>query len=480
MPVNTKHKDYSKIAPKWKRCRDVYAGQDAIHEAGIAYLPKLKDQTEEDYKAYVQRATFYNATYRSISGMVGMLFRQPPQIDAPEQIMPLLDDVTLSGVPFHVFLQEVADEVLEVGRIGILVDYPTAPAGLTQADAQKMNLRPTMQLYETENIINWKTERVNNQTVLTLVVLTEVKQVPEDEFKVKEETQYRVLDLVNQVYRVRLFKIENEREILLSETFPKMGGAPLSFIPFVFIGVDDVSEHVDEPPLIDLVDVNLSHYRTNADLEHGAHFTGLPTAVVAGYKPENPNDKLYIGSQAAWVFPSADAHASFLEFSGQGLDALQKLLDRKESQMAILGARMLEPQKRAVEAADTESMHRKGEESMLAAVAQTISIGATRALEWFTLWAGAAGEPSVELNRDFFPVPMTPAELGALVSAWQQGAISDQTLFENLQQGEVISKDKTLEEEQAQIEEGQQKIAQRTADFNAIVAPNEPQPGQGA
>jgi hypothetical protein len=339
-----------------------------------------------------------------------------------------------------------------------------------------------MQLYDTESIINWKVERVNNEMMLVLVVLTEVAQIPKDEFTVEKETRYRVLDLVNGVYRVRMFKVDkDQKEQLLSETFPKMNGAPLAWIPFVFIGIDDVTADVDDPPLIDLVDMNLSHYRTNADLEHGAHFTALPTAVVAGHRPENPGEKLYIGSQAAWVFPNADAHAEFLEFSGQGLGALTTLLERKEAQMAILGARMLEPQKRAVEAADTESMHRKGEESTLAAAAQTISLGLTRALEWFTMWAGAGEEASVELNRDFFPVPMTPAELSALVSAWQQGAISDQTLFETLQQGEIISKDKTLEDEQAQIEACQQKLAQRTAEINAIVAPpGEPQPGEGA
>jgi hypothetical protein len=35
------------------------------------------------------------------------------------------------------------------------------------------------------------------------------------------------------------------------------------------------------------------------------------------------------------------------------------------------------------------------------------------------------------------------------VAAWQAGAISEQVLFENLQQGELIDRDTTLEEEQA-------------------------------
>jgi phage terminase large subunit len=43
--VNSTHPDYDTFAPKWKRCRDVIAGQDAIHAAGEAYLPRLKDES---------------------------------------------------------------------------------------------------------------------------------------------------------------------------------------------------------------------------------------------------------------------------------------------------------------------------------------------------------------------------------------------------------------------------------------------------
>ena len=117
--------------------------------------------------------------------------------------------------------------------------------------------------------------------------------------------------------------------------------------------------------------------------------------------------------------------------------------------MAVLGARMLEPQKKAPEAADSGSIRRKGEESMLSAAAQAISLGVTIALRWFTEWGG--GDPAkveFELNRDFYPAPMTAQMLTALVSSWQQGAYSDQVLFENLQQGEIISRETTLEEEQ--------------------------------
>lgn len=471
MAVEKPHPEYDRMIDRWLRCRDVTSGQDAVHFAADRYLPKLKDQTMTDYTAYVMRATFYNATWRTVAGLVGMLFRQPPKIEAPEQVKVYFDDITMSGTPLHLFAQSVCEEALKLGRLGVLVDYPEMAPGqqsITAARAAAMNLRPTMQSYKAEDIIYWKTERVNNKTVLTQVRIRECAQIPgDDEWSEKEEERYRVLDLVltseddgtvTPRYRVRIFKLEDTgvkgvtKDVQIGgDLYPLKRGKALDYIPFIFIGVDDVTPEVDDPPLIDLVNVNLSHYRSTADYEHGCHFTGLPTLFLKGFKQDNPNEKIYIGSQAAIVTSAPDADGKFIEFTGQGLQALKENITAKEGQMAILGARMLEPQKKGVQTAETESIHRKGEESMLAGAAQAISLALSIALAWFSDWAGAAGKATLELNRDFYPAPMTPQEVTALVAAWQSGAISKESLFENLQQGEIISQDVTFEEEETRI-----------------------------
>lgn len=144
--------------------------------------------------------------------------------------------------------------------------------------------------------------------------------------------------------------------------------------------------------------------------------------------------------------------------------------------MAILGARMLEPQKKGVETAEAASIHRKGEESMLSSVAQAISLAVEKALKWFAEWAGANPEEvEFDLNRDFYPVPMTPEELTALIAAWQAGAISDQTLFDNLQQGEIIDNDTTLEDEQARIANQAPRLQGQPEDGSAPSSLPEPQ-----
>lgn len=457
--VSTQHPLYEKMQSQWVKCRATVAGQKAVHDAGELFLPKLKDQEQNDYNSYKLRASFFNATWRTVSALSGMLFRKPPEIDVAPSVETLLEDVTMDGKSLYIFAQQVALEVLTSGRLGVLVDYPQQDmAGMTLADAAKLNLRPTMAMYKAETIINWKTARIGNKNKLVLVVLTEDFSLAENQYEHKTEIHYRVLDLFNGLCRIRVFRINDKKEDeqIEKDLFPLMNGKWLEAIPFIFIGIDDTTPEIDEPPLIDLVDINLCHYRVCADYFDGIHYTGRPTAVIAGYTPENPGDKLYIGSASAWVFPDPQTKATFLEYSGQGLGPVEKCLDRLEQQMAILGARLLSAEKKAVETAQTAQIHRAGESSILASIAQTISIGLTDALIIFSEWAGVEpdDETGIELNREFLPQGIDPQALTALVGAWQMGAISLQTLFENLQAGEIISSDVTYEEEQSRILEG--------------------------
>lgn len=470
MSVKNTHKEYKEMAAVWKRCRDAAEGQDAIHAAGSDYLPYLADQTSTEYEAYKTRTCFYNATWRTITGLQGMLFRKPAVVDVAEVTKPLLEDVSLRGENLHMFTLELAEEFLTVGRVGIFVDYPTVDsAHTTEADSTLLGLRPILKRYETESILNWRESVINNKCVLSLVVLSEeVSVAGENEFDTVETTQYRVLDLTQLasedgtsqlVYRVRVFVVNSKDEdVLLSTAYPTIKGKNLTEIPFYPISTDSVEICPDTPPLVDLVDINLSHYRTNADYEHGCHFTGLPTPVISGYTPEKEGQSFGIGSMTAWVFPRPDARASYLEFTGQGLKALEANLTRKETQMAVLGARMLESKQSNGDSQGGAAMNMSGEQSLLASISQAASIAIERALTMFSKFAGSDQPAKFRLNKDFFPMPMSALNLTALVASWQNGAISYATLFDNLQRGEIIDIDQTIKNELSKMDEHKPEI----------------------
>lgn len=473
MSITTKHAEYTRMQSRWEMCRAAAEGEYAVHEKGETFLPRLQDETNEAYRARLMGTPFFNAVWRTISGLRGMMFRKPPIVAVPPATEELLTNIDLAGTTFNTQLQRVVEEALTVGRVGLLVDYPPVPEGATRADAVAFNARPFVKLYKAESIYNWREETINGVRQLTRVQLEECVEVQdaEDEFKIKEEKRYRVLDLDEGKYRQRLFKVDGEESILLGEVYPKMNGAFMSFIPFVCVGIDDIGMEVDAPPLIDLVTTNFHHFLQATSYERGCFFSGLPTMFITGsdsFDSDGNPIEISIGGALANILPRPEARAYFVEVAGE-FNALRTNLEDKKREMAVLGARMLEQQKAGVESADTIARRQYGEESTLAAISLTISMAAKQVLQLVADWQGINGDIKVRLNTDFLPSGMTAQDITSLISAWQQGAISGETLFDNLKAGEIIG-DVSYEEEQERIAGAQIGLMQGQSE-----APEEPE-----
>ena len=482
MNIDAPHPEYLKNQSKWSRCRDTIEGEDAVKAGTVAYLPRLGEQAADEYNAYKTRASFFNATSRTLDSFVGMVFAQDPEVECPSSLAPFLADATLAGESFYDYQKHVLREVVSVGRGGTLVEM---------SDEEQ---RPFAVFYRAEEILNWDTVRVGGRTVLSKVVLKEVCQSHEvvqhspvdaqggvaqvDHSSVtgpakqtqnagepqKELQRIRVLKLVlnpdgdGGQYEVETWvKVDERTGFQLNDTVvPTRRKKPLPLIPFVFHGPNNSKPAVDKPPLVDIADVNLSHYRTSADLEHGRHWTGLPTPVITGIEKQ----PITFGSHTVITSSNPDTKAFFMEFQGAGLTALDKAIEQKEHQMAVLGARMLDTPKRAAEAADTMRMKQTGEQASLSQVAYSLSESLKQVLVWALFWWSAADTKledaakavEVELNADFAPASMDAATITALVNACLQGKLSTESLLTAFKRAEIIGGAKTVEDELADIE----------------------------
>jgi len=70
------HAQYEVYANRWLRTRSACDGQEAVQSKGELFLPKLAEQKDSEYQSYVKRATYFNATGRTLNGLVGMVFRK--------------------------------------------------------------------------------------------------------------------------------------------------------------------------------------------------------------------------------------------------------------------------------------------------------------------------------------------------------------------------------------------------------------------
>lgn len=434
------HDSYTAMKPVWRKCRDAATGQRAIHAGKEYYLPKLSGQEDRAYDAYVNRALFFNATGRTIDAMAGLIFRKQPQIEIPSGMEEWKQDIDLAGKTLEGFASEAVEEVIKVARGGILVDHPQQVEGATVEQANRLSLRPYMTLFKAEDILDWRVERIDNVSKVSYVVLSEIAD--------DDVNQIRELSLEEGVYIQRVYQELESGWELIEEIEPKKQGAKLNEIPFFFLAPKEAGIEIQDPPIEDLVYVNLSHYQNSADLENGAHVSGLPTPYVTGITDE---EFTFMLGGSGIALPM-DATAGFLQCGSEGFATLEKLMDRKEEQMASLGARAISPEKRMAETAETQTIKRGGENSVLASIAGSVEQQIRKALEFMRDWAGYTGDVLFELNKDYIPSTMSAQELTALLGAVQSGQLSQQSFFEALQRGEVISEGVTFEDEQDRIQ----------------------------
>jgi hypothetical protein len=475
--VSKPRNEYNATLPLWEKARDAEAGGLKIKAGNEKYLPKPSGIDVNDYKNYVDRAVYYNFTGRTADGLKGMLFRKPPIVKFPDAAEDYNNSVSQDGQSLIDFTQDVVKELINPSRCGILLDAPNQEGeNITVAQAEEQNLKPYLCLYNAESIINWRTETINNKSVLSMCVLVEniAKEDTADKFKLNYITQYRVLELVDGVYTVSIYKSQAKNSLdktLESATFetsyvPRFNGETLDYIPFWILGVNGVSPDITNAPvMLDLIDVNIAHYRNSADNENALHWNGTPTLIVSGW----PEDKPVVVGGAIGV--PTDANVQLVEPTAGGL--LPDAMVKKQNIMAILGANLITSEAQTDVTATSTLIQHQGDTATISDIGQTVSRIMTEILK---VVAEALGESpddvSFALNLDFNPKKMTGADALALVQVWQSGGIDKTELNYNFKQGEIIRANRDEEEMEANIEQEQNDREQSLLSANTVL-PNE-------
>lgn len=438
--VNETHREYKTYFETWQLLRDTISGDDAVKAKNTTYVPRLSEQSNDDYNAMLNRPVYENYTQRILNGFIGLMFSKDPMIKLPAKLEDYKDNIDLKGTTLIDFEQELSREVMSVGRVGLLVDYVSVDtSGMSKAEAEMLNSRPYMTKYNTESIINWKYENINNVSTLTMVVLKEQKEVWTD-FVSELKDFYRVLRLQEGVYIQEIYEQDEDKKSYgLTQTItPMNNGNTMSHIPFYGITPNSIQLSPVKPPLYDVAKVNLSYFQTDVDLHHGSHFTALPTAYASGVQLQE-NESIALGSSTSHVFPDPSAKMAYLEFEGKGLDTLKELLERKKGTMVSLGSNILQGDKNTAEAENTVAMRTSGERATLMGIAQTMSRAITKALVDMAEWQGLdSTDIENEINTDYNLTSLGANEINAIMQTFLTGGLTKRDLFEIWKKGELL------------------------------------------
>lgn len=441
------HRTYAENRAAYDKIRDVVAGEDRLKKQGTIYLPQPEGMTQAQYTRYLAGGSFYAVAERTLRGMVGAITRNEAVLELPPRLEPMHNAATFEGNSMDVLVEDCLRETMSLGRYAMVLDYPKEESAPGSA--------PFISTFNAESILDWTESLVDGRQKLTYLRLHERADDLED----TGVEQHLVLTL-DPAYTVRRYHVQHDRQVgtttevqVGEDIIPTVNGSPLFDIPAVVVSPYNLKVDVEKPPFLDLVNVNLAHWRVSADYYWSLYLTSQPTPWIAGAINEK-NKPTQIGSGAFWVLPE-NAKAGMLEFSGAGIAAQKTALDDLTAQMATLGARMVYDGKGRNETTDTAKLRTRSELSLLASSVNMVEAAIVKLLRLAAEWTapGTADQVSFKLHRDFVTAQMDPAVLTALVKAWQAGAISHDTLLMNLKKGELMDVNRALDAERDLIEE---------------------------
>lgn len=395
MSITTTHADYDKHIATWNKLDDVCGGQEVIKQKGEAYLPKptlFSSKNDPDgkerYAEYLNGAIFPGVTSRTLASHIGLAFGKTPVFNQPSELEYLERNADGAGRSIYQVAQRATRLINRNYRCGVYVDYPDVGPSRNKAEEKSKGAFPMIHIIKASAIKDWDYIIVGNQKKLSFVKILETVKV-RDGFSVTTKDQYRILQLKESdtgfIYTVSIYKRnENGEWLSEGEKIPKdYHGQIWDYIPFTFCGAMDNSEEINTPPLYELGSMELSYYKSTADVEESAFITGQPTLCLPSITTEQyellKKEGAGVGSRTG-----IPTDGKFIQAEKNGL-AYERMND-KWNQMKELGARLIEvgsANKTATQADNESSV----QHSVLSLIVANVSEALTNALRWCAKFA---------------------------------------------------------------------------------------------
>lgn len=453
------HPEYGSMSGPWKRIRDLQGGTDAVKKARDLYLPKHDAELISDYEVRLRLGVLFNGFVRTLNAMTGLVTQRDVMLgkDAKGPLVSHWENIDGRGTHGAVFARRLFREGLATGRAGILVDPPVvdAPRPLSIAEEATLGVRPYWRRYRAEDIRDWGFTEYAGRQVLSHLVLRECYYERTGRFKSEERTDYRVYSWsgLGQVTfeRWREETINGKKAVVMVDVPRPIVG--VTYIPFALLATDAASDEdpfVTRPPLLDLADLNLCHYRTDTDRRNLMRLGCLPVPVRTGYQKTSENEPPMAIGPSVMVDVPLGGSFEWAEVTGGAFEPTGKDLEALEKRMAALGLAFLQSDTRAAETAEAKRLDTTAQNASLSSAARALQDCLETAAGFHAEYTKAK-PGSIDVNFDFERTVMDPALIATLNSICVAGNLSQETFLELLHRGRVLGDDFDVDAEIARI-----------------------------
>lgn len=442
MTINVPTPNIAKHLTRWRTARDVVSGTYAVKDRGVTYLPiayRGQDTSRGgDYDRFKQATPFYPAASRTLDGIVGLMMRKEPVLESNGLIKDIKGVITSNGDSLEELARLACREVLTSNYCGLLTDYPEGKASSLGAMLDE-GIRPFINLYPAESILECTPGVVRNRRVPVRVRLLD------DQDTVR---LFKLVDgyVVIETYEARDGAFASEGAYTRRYE-PKADGKRLTEIPFDLITSDN-SFTPSGAQLDNVVTLNLEHYVTQGLLTRQLLFGISPMLFIAGVE-DKEGDEIEWVPGATYTTDNENAKPYVIAVNSDAAVPIEHQLDKLEDRMATVASRILARQKSVAEAAETEAVRQGAENSVVAMIANAISVRFERAIARVNAFTGGTEPARFQVNTDYLPTNISPQEITALLGLREANEISAKSLFYRLRTAGLYNETLTFEEEQA-------------------------------
>ena len=425
------------MMPDWSVMAAVTRGTNYIRDLCETYLPQEPREDDDAYETRVARSVLSPYTSRLIETAAGAILRKPIHVEGDQYWLDMCQDVDGLGSSINEYARRALVSSLTFGHSAILVDYPAAAGAMNLAEERAMGRRPYFVHVDAPQIWGWRKEAGTNRLLQVRIHDYDVK--PINDFGEEQ------VELMRVIYpgRYDLYTLGQE-----TVEFTETGDYSLAEIPLVPIYSNRRGLLFSQPSLLDIANLNITHYQRQADLIHALHIAAMPTLVLEGWDDTTGSATMGVNYAIA-MQPGNKAY--YVQADATSFEAQMAELQSLEQQMSTLGVTKLFGQKFVAESAEAKRIDQAQSNSVLSIISQELESALNQAFEFAAQYVGIEA-PEITIDRDFDYYRLIGQDVAVLTQLNQMGKISDSMLLEILRRGEILPDNINIEDEEEAAE----------------------------
>jgi hypothetical protein len=430
------------MMPNWEPIDICVGGTRVLRAKAEAIIPREPSEAASSYERRIFHATMPPFLTRLASQAAGVILRKGINLEGDPYWDDWRNDVTGDGTTLDEYVRRQLVTALLYGHSSSIVDYTPNASARSLAEERQRGAKPYLVPVSPRQILGWRTSNDSTSSDLTQVRIRErvcrakgaYGEELVDQIRVMEPGRFEIWQAPSPApgYPTTGWELTNR------------GTTSLNRIPLVTVYSNRQGNLLSLPPLQEVAFLCVAYAQRFCDFHHAIHVGANPMLVLRGFDPDS-DTPLGISVNTALLLPP-DGGAEYVQPTSEAFDSQLKCLQALEDQISRLGINTLSQANLTNAAAEARRIDRIDSDSIMAVISGDLERAISQLFELAGEYVGIE-PPVVTIPRDYENRLIDGNQITAYLQLYMQGAISQQTLLEILQQGEVLPPNIDLDEE---------------------------------